>query len=103
MALMMFINGIKLFHSHYNSDNSSSGSSVISFSVNSHFSLHEVTQDKHCPICDFNLMKNADVAHSDISPFIRASGIAVFTSHLPRSLHQFSLPGKDRAPPVLFS
>ena len=103
MALMMFINVVKLFHSHHDSDNSSSRFSISSFAVNYGLSLHQVTKDKHCPICDFNLMKDADLAHSDIPIFIRISGNAVFTSLLPESLHQFSIPGKDRAPPVILS
>ena len=103
MALMMFINGVKLFHSHHDSYNFTSGSSISSYVVNYNFSLHQLSKDKHCPICDFNLMKDADLAHSDIPIFIRISGNAVFTSLLPESLHQFSIPGKDRAPPVFLS
>jgi hypothetical protein len=103
MAVMMFINGVKLFHSHHDSDNSSSRSYIGSFTINSDFSLHQVSQDKHCPICDFNLMKDADIAHSDIPLFIRLSGNAIFSSPLPQSLHQFSIPGKGRAPPVFLS
>lgn len=102
MAMMVFINGVKLFHSHHDSDNSFSRSSISSF-VHSDFSLHQVSQDKHCPICDFNLMKDADMAYSDIPLFIRVSGNAIFTSLLPLSLHQFSIPGKGRAPPVFIS
>jgi hypothetical protein len=103
MAMMVFINGVKLFHSHHDLDNSSSRSSIISLVVNSDFSLHQVSQDKHCPICDFNLMKDADMAHSDIPLFVRVSGNAVFSYPLPHSLHQFSIPGKGRAPPVFLS
>jgi hypothetical protein len=103
MVLMVFINGVKLFHSHHDSFYSSSHSSISFPKGNSHLSLHQIAQDKHCPICDFNLMKNADIAHSDISPFIRVSGNAVFTSHLPTSLHPFSFPIKGRAPPVFLS
>jgi hypothetical protein len=90
MALMIFISAVKLFHSHHDSDNS-------------YFSLHQVSQDKHCPICDFNLMKDADMAHSDIHDSIRESVNAVFASPLQQSLHQFSIPGKGRAPPFFLS
>jgi hypothetical protein len=103
MALMMFISGVKLFHSHHDSDNSSSRSSIRSIAVNSDFSLHQISQDKHCPICDFNLMKDADMAHSDIPLFIRVSGNAVFSSPLSSSIHQFSIPNKGRDPPVFLS
>jgi hypothetical protein len=103
MAMMIFINGIKLFHTHHDSDNSSSRSSTSSFTSNSCFSLHQVTQDKHCPICEFNLMKDADMAHSDIPFFIRVTGNAVFTNQLPQSLHQFSILSKGRAPPFFLS
>jgi hypothetical protein len=103
MAVMVFINGVKLFHSHHDSDNSSSHSAISSFAVNSCFSLHQISQDKHCPICDFNLMKDADMAHSDIPHFIRISGNAVFSCPLPHTLQQFSIPGKDRAPPFFLS
>jgi hypothetical protein len=103
VALMIFINGVKLFHSHHDSYNSSSRSSISSFAVNSCFSLQQVSKDKHCPICDFNLMKDADMTHIGIPIFIRISGSAVFTSPLPQSLHQFSFPIKGRAPPAFFS
>jgi hypothetical protein len=103
MALMVFINGVKLFHSHHDLDNSPSRSYISSFKVNSSFSLQKVSKDKHCPICDFNLMKDADMAHSDIPFFIRVSGNAVFTIPLPQSLHQFSIPSKGRAPPFFLS
>lgn len=102
MALMMFINGVKLFHSHHDFDNSASRSSISYFTGNSHFSLHQVTQDKHCPICDFNLMKNADKAHSDVPLFFRLSENIVFTSPLTQSLPQVSFPSKGRAPPLFF-
>ncbi|HTB25541.1 MAG TPA: hypothetical protein VK711_09220 [Puia sp.] len=103
MALMIFISGVKLFHSHHDSYNSSSHSSARSLTVNSDFSLHRISQDKHCPICDFNLMKDADMAYSDIPLFIRVSGNAVFTSLLSQSLPQYSFPGRGRSPPVFLS
>jgi hypothetical protein len=103
MALMMFISVVKLFHSHHDSDNLSSRSSINSFTFNSHFSLHQVSKDKHCPICDFNFMKDAEIAHSDTPFFIRVSDNAVFASQLPQSLQQFSITGKGRAPPVFLS
>jgi hypothetical protein len=103
LALMVFISGVKLFHSHHDSDSSSSRFSISSFAVNSNFAPTQVSQDKHCPICDFNLMKNADINHSDIPAFFRVSVNAVFTIALQQSLHQFSFPGRDRAPPVILS
>ena len=102
MALMMFINGVKLFHSHHDSYNFTSGSSISSYADNYNFSLDRLSKDNRCPICDFNLMKDADQAHSNIPIFIRISGNAVFAGLLPESLHQFSITGKDQAPPFFF-
>jgi hypothetical protein len=103
MALMMFISGVKLFHSHHDLDTYSSRSSASSVKASPYFSLHQVSKDKHCPICDFNLMKDADMAHSDIHVSIRESVNAVFASPLQQSLHQFSIPGRGRAPPAFLS
>jgi hypothetical protein len=103
MALMIFINAVKLFHTHHESAKAFFSSGASYLAVKSHFPPVQVSQDNHCPICDFNLMKDADMGHSVIVFFARMSSKALFTSQLPQSFHHFAIPGKDRAPPSLLS
>jgi hypothetical protein len=103
MALMIFINAVKLFHSHHELANASQHT-VAGYLVDKSTSPPiKVSQDNRCPICDFSLMKDGNIAHSDINFFTRTSDKAAFASPLSSYPNRFSISTKDRAPPVLIS
>jgi hypothetical protein len=103
LALMIFINAVKLFHSHHELANASQHT-VAGYLIDK-FTAHpiKISQDNRCPICDFNLMKDGNIARADINFFTRTSDKASFVSPLPSYLYRFSIAAKDRAPPVLVS
>jgi hypothetical protein len=70
MALMLYINAIKLFHTH-----PGSYSPVYSFhavhahalpSISPDNTVRHIVHGNHCAICDFQLAKDADVAAAGI-------------------------------------
>ena len=64
IALMLFINVIKVFHRHSTSHSVSAKNSYAQ-----QVELPKVLSNRHCNICEFNFAKNADVAIIDIAPF----------------------------------
>jgi hypothetical protein len=103
MALMIFINAVKLFHSHHELTNASQHTVAGYLGDKSTSPPIKVSRDNRCPICDFSLMKDGNIAYADIIFFIRTSDKAAFASPLPSYLFRFSISSKDRAPPVLVS
>jgi hypothetical protein len=102
MALMLFINAVKLFHSHHELTNASQHT-IAGYLIEKSSPPIKISQDNRCPICDFNLMKDGNIAHADINFFTRTSDKVAFASPLPSYLYRFSISCKDRAPPVLVS
>jgi hypothetical protein len=98
MTLMIFINAIQLFHTHADVNRSRS---VVAAKLK--FPHQDISQSNRCPICEFNLVKDADLTHADIPLFVRASRTILFNSPITLSLHQFAILSKGRAPPSLLS
>jgi hypothetical protein len=104
MALMLYINAIKLFHTH-----PGSYSPVYSFhavhahalpSISPDNTVRHIVHGNHCAICDFQLAKDADVAAAgiDIAPIrkIDAFSVSCVNTYIP------AFPGSTsgRAPPA---
>jgi hypothetical protein len=99
VALMLFINGVKLFHTHaVNPQYTPSGKSAISSIAGD---AGQVKQNDHCTICDFQLVRDADVSQITIiiSPVQQAAVICA--AHLPVCLLTFPITSSGRAPPAL--
>gem|GEM_PF-3906885 len=104
MALMLYINAIKLFHTH-----PGSYSPVYSFhTVHAHALSpnspdnqgQHIVHANHCAICDFQLAKDADVAAVAIDPtpiwqvdVYRATCLHAYLPH-------FYITTSGRAPPA---
>jgi hypothetical protein len=101
IGVMLFINAIKVFHSHKNDLNDSTfNSKAPCLQVKSNIYSSHYSKDSRCPICDFDLMKDADAVHLTITLFIPLCGAPLYNCALPNFLHNFSISTTGRAPPV---
>lgn len=100
MTLMLYINAIKLFHIHpggysFNAFQAHTASSVSPDSQGQH-----IVHRTHCAICDFQLVKDADVVAVGLDiPLIRQVDVyraACLHAYLP--VYYISTSG--RAPPA---
>jgi hypothetical protein len=102
ITLMLFINAIKLFHSHpVNLQNISLINSGHKLHKSGEIRSQNISQDDHCAICDFRLSKDAEPANSFSASTPPQSTIAIFAYILPLRTPAFHLTGQGRAPPVL--
>jgi hypothetical protein len=100
MALMLYINAIKLFHTHpggysFNAFHAHTFSSVSPDSQGQH-----IVRGTHCAICDFQLVKDADVVAVglDIPPIRQVDVYRATCLHAYLPVFYISTPG--RAPPA---
>jgi len=101
MALMLFINAVKLFHTH----TALLQSAVFSKKVLSHHSGDiqptATSQNDHCAICDFKLAKDADVTETVIALIPLSNIDEAIGGKLPACISIFQSASPGRAPPVL--
>jgi hypothetical protein len=67
MALMLYINAIKIFHTHPGGYSFNAVRSHAFTPVSSDNQGQHIVHGNQCAICDFQLTKDADVAAADIN------------------------------------
>jgi hypothetical protein len=100
IALMLFINGVKLFHTHAASAQYTSFDKATSSTLSDAAGVIQFKQDDHCIICNFQLVRDAYVSELNIvvSPLQQAT--LVYAAHLPAFLAAFHILSSGRAPPT---
>ena len=101
MLLMLFINAVKLFHSHPPVTAPVASSKKISSHTFGDFQLRGASQNEHCAICDFKFAKDADVVETlmVLVPLLRTD--VTGTPKLPVYISALPSISSGRAPPVL--
>lgn len=100
MALMLYINAIKLFHTHPGGYSFNTVHAYALTSVSSDNHGQHLVQGNHCAICDFQLVKDADVAavSIDMTPMRQVDVYRATCLHTWQPVFPVSTPG--RAPPA---
>ena len=101
MALMLFINAVKLFHTHRVVADPIGFSKIISPHHSGDIQSHSSNQNDHCAICDFKLAKDAEISETVIAliPLFHEDVVSVVK--LPAYISAFQSTSPGRAPPVL--
>jgi hypothetical protein len=100
MALMLYINAIKLFHTHPGGYSFNVVCAHVSPSVSPEKPGQHIVRGNHCAICDFQLTRDANVAAAciDIIPIrqVDVYRATALQAHLP----VFDITSSGRAPPA---
>ena len=101
MALMLYINAIKLFHTHPGRYSFNIVCAYAPPSVSSDNQGQHIVRGNHCAICDFQLTRDADVAavDIDIDPIRQADIYRAISLHAYLPAFEITSPG--RAPPTM--
>ena len=101
MLLMLFINAVKLFHTHPPVTAPAVSSKNISSHSAEDFQLRGTSQNEHCAICEFTLAKDAEVVETlmVLVPWFHTDLIG--TPQLPVYISALQSISSGRAPPVL--
>ena len=100
MALMLYINAIKLFHTHPGGYSFNTVHAYALTSVSSDNHRQHLVQGNHCAICDFQLARDADVAAVaiDMTPIRQVDVYRATCLHA--YLPHFYITTSGRAPPA---
>ena len=101
MLLMLFINAVKLFHTHRPVTAPVASSKNISSHSSGVFQLRYASQNEHCAICDFKLVKDADVVETLMALVPLLHTDVTGTPKLPVYISALQSISSGRAPPVL--
>jgi hypothetical protein len=100
IALMLFINAVKLLHTHPGIPRNASFDKVSFLSIPINIGKQQIKQNDYCSICDFQLVRDADVSHITIVIPAHLQVAIVNVAHLPSCLLTFPIACSGRAPPV---
>lgn len=101
IGLMLFINAIKLFHTHPDLTRYTSLNKTKISHHSGDINSHGITQNDHCAICDFRLTKDAEATETFIASIPLLINEAVTADILPTYITAFHSTSPGRAPPVL--
>ena len=98
--LLLFIHIVKCFDNHQALIYFSARDGRHSLDCNTFPNSH-VTKIFHCPICDFQLLRDSDITRIEIPFVVQGTCDIYYSSSVPfRIQHNFSAPS-GRAPPAL--
>ena len=97
-ALILFINAVKIFHTHPQSFQKHHVARYFSTGIDDH---QKLSTDDHCAICAFNFIKDADLIPISVLVILEQQYSGVVSFKLPAipSIHYTAI--SDRAPPSL--
>jgi hypothetical protein len=101
IALMLFINAVKLLHTHPGTPKNTSFDKVSFSSIPCNIGKQQIKENDYCSICDFQLVRDADVSQITIIIPVHLQVAVVNVAHLPSCLLTFPIACSGRAPPVL--
>ncbi len=98
---MLFINVVKLFHSHPVTADPVAFAKAVSSHHSGDIAPHRINQNDHCAICDFKLAKDAETSDTYISSIPIFSEAPVTEAKLPACIPVSLSISFGRAPPAL--
>jgi hypothetical protein len=99
LTLMLFINLVKVFHTHPVVEKSVAGREHAAVILSFGLSRLEALRDDHCPICDFKLAKDADATVFHLSSTRLSSSACLHLEGNLADLPRFYATCSGRAPP----
>jgi hypothetical protein len=101
IALMLFINAVKLFHMHPGILRDAGLTKTHSVSQSPSQDFQQIKQNDRCAICDFQLARDADPAQIIIAIAPLSQAASCHAEPLHESLDSFYASRSGRGPPSL--